>query len=54
MGLPVVVRLTGPRCSVLGTSWLVVLEGLPLISAQAEVGQGLRDGVNVDERGKKN
>jgi hypothetical protein len=26
---------------------------LPLVSAQAKVGQGLRDGVDVDGRGKK-
>jgi hypothetical protein len=38
----------------LGTSWLVVLWGLPLVGAQAKVGQGLRDGTDVDGRGKKN
>jgi hypothetical protein len=37
----------------LGTSWAIVLEGPPLIRAQAKVGQGLRDGVDVDGRGKK-
>jgi predicted aconitase with swiveling domain len=37
-----------------GTSWVVVLGGLPLVRAQAEVRQGLRDGVDVDVRGEKN
>jgi hypothetical protein len=37
----------------MGTSWAVVLEGLPLVRAQAKVGQGLGDGVDVDGRGKK-
>jgi hypothetical protein len=37
----------------MGTSWLVVLMGLPLVGAQAKVGQGLEDGVHVDGRGKK-
>jgi hypothetical protein len=31
--LPVVVRLTGLHRSTLGTSWPVVLEGLPLVGA---------------------
>jgi hypothetical protein len=52
-GLPAVVRLTGLRRSGLGTSWRVVLEGLPLVSAQTKVGQGLGDGVDVNRRGKK-
>jgi hypothetical protein len=54
MGPPVVMWLTGRHRFSLGTSWAVVLEGLPLIRAQAKVGHGLRDGVNVEERGKKN
>jgi hypothetical protein len=37
----------------LGTSWPVVLKGLPLVGAQAKVGKGLRDGVDVDGKGKK-
>jgi hypothetical protein len=37
----------------LGTSWLAVLEGLPLVGAKAKVGQGLKDGIDVDGRGKK-
>jgi hypothetical protein len=49
-----VMWLTGRHHFALGTSWAVVLEGLPLVRAQAKVGQGLRDGVGVDERGKKN
>jgi hypothetical protein len=49
----VVVRLTGLRRSALGTFWAVVLEGLPLLDAQAKVGQGLGNGVDVDGRGKK-
>jgi hypothetical protein len=53
VGFPVVVRLTGLRRSAFRTSWPVVLKGLPLIGAQAKVGQGLRDGVDVDEEGKK-
>jgi hypothetical protein len=38
----------------LGTSWAVVLRGLPLVRAQAKIRQGLNDGANVDVRGKKN
>jgi hypothetical protein len=38
MGLPMVVQLTGLRRSVLGTSWAIVLKGLPLVHAQAKVG----------------
>jgi hypothetical protein len=38
MGLPVVVCHTSLRRSALGTSWVVILEGLPLVSAQAKVG----------------
>jgi hypothetical protein len=53
MGLPVVVCHTGLRRSALGTSWAVILKGLPLVSAQAKVGQNLGDGVDVDGRGKK-
>jgi hypothetical protein len=53
MGLPVVVRLTGLRRFALGTSWVVILKGLPLAHAQAKVGQGLEDGIDVKERGKK-
>jgi hypothetical protein len=37
----------------MGSSWPVVLKGLPLVGAQAKVGQGLEDGVDVDGRGKK-
>jgi hypothetical protein len=33
---------------------VVVLEGLPLVHDQTETRQGLRDGVDVDRRGKKN
>jgi hypothetical protein len=33
MGFPVVMQLTGLRRSALGTSWLVVLKGLPLANA---------------------
>jgi hypothetical protein len=50
----VVVLLTGQHRFALGTSWAVILEGLPLVCAQAKVGQGLRDGIDVDKRGKKN
>jgi hypothetical protein len=53
MGLPVVVRLTGLCHSTLGTSWATILEGLPLVDAQAKVGQGPKNGINVDGRGKK-
>jgi hypothetical protein len=49
----VVVRLTGLRRFALEISWVVVLEGLPLVRAQAKVGQGFGDGVDVDRRGKK-
>jgi hypothetical protein len=45
-------RLTGTRGSALETSFPVVLLGLPLVGAQAKVGQGLMDGVDVDGRGK--
>jgi hypothetical protein len=31
----------------------VTLWGLPLFCVQAKAGQGLRDGVDVNERGKK-
>jgi hypothetical protein len=48
-----VMWLTGLCCFALGTSWAVILEGLPLAHAQAKVGQGLRDGADVDRRGKK-
>jgi hypothetical protein len=27
--------------------------GLPLVGAQAKAGQGLKDGVDVDERGRR-
>jgi hypothetical protein len=37
----------------LGTSWPVVLKGLPLVSTKVKVGQDLRDDVDVDRRGKK-
>jgi hypothetical protein len=53
VGFLVAVRLTGLCRSVAGTSWLVVLRGLPLFGIQAKAGQGLRDGVDIDERGKK-
>jgi hypothetical protein len=53
MGFPVVVLLISLRGFVLGTSWAIVLEGLPLVRAQAKVGQGLRDGIDVNGRGKK-
>jgi hypothetical protein len=33
---------------------VVILEGLPLIHDQTETAQDLRDGVDVDKRGKKN
>jgi hypothetical protein len=46
-------RLIGPRRSVVGISWPIVLWGLPLIGVQAKAGQGLRDGIDVDVRGKK-
>jgi hypothetical protein len=46
--------LTGRHRLALGTSWVVVLRGLPLVRAQVEARQGLRDGVDVDGRGKKN
>jgi hypothetical protein len=46
--------LIGRHRLALGTYWAVVLGDLPLIRAQAEVRQGLRDGVDVNERGKKN
>jgi hypothetical protein len=51
MGLPVVVQLTDLRCFALGTSWRVILEGLPFVVAQVKAGQGLRDGVDVDGGG---
>jgi hypothetical protein len=54
VGFPMVVWLTDPRRSASGTCWPVVLCGLPLVGAQAKAGQGLRDGVDVDRRGKKN
>jgi hypothetical protein len=37
----------------MGTSWLVTLWVLPLVDAQAKAGKGLRDGIDVDGRGKK-
>jgi hypothetical protein len=49
----VAVWLTVLRRFAAGTSWLVALWGLPLVGVQAKAGQGLRDGVNVDGRGKK-
>jgi hypothetical protein len=52
-GFLMAVRLTGPRRSVTGTSWPVVLWGLPLVGVHAKAGQGLRDGVDVDVRGKR-
>jgi hypothetical protein len=52
-GFLVVAWLTSLHRSALGTSWAVVLEGLPVIGAQAKVGQSLGDGVDVDGRGKK-
>jgi hypothetical protein len=46
-------RLTGLHGAIMGTSWPVALWGRPLDGVQAKAGQGLRDGVNVDGRGKK-
>jgi hypothetical protein len=38
----------------LGTSWVIVLRGLPLIRAQVKIQQGLRDGIDVNNSGEKN
>jgi hypothetical protein len=46
--------LTGQCHLALGTSWAVVVEGLPLARAQAKIRQGFRDGVDVDVRGENN